>query len=230
VGFDDDLPGPWARPTPRPAKAVPPPWPDSRLAADLRWFLGHLDTADTPIRIHRHGVWVDVDGLGSLTGSPALDPAFERWLLAGEWDRVTVRVTVECFHVARAEGTLCEVCGVRDVNGLVVAEANVRQSAHELYRWPMRAAIGRLDARPWRAGRPRLSSTLFVLAAAAGDLDLTSQALARRYPAMADEATALTHFALALRRVRHIWSEEAPPRRDRPNGLVRSDEARGIAS
>jgi hypothetical protein len=228
LGFDTDLPGQWARPTPRPAKARPA-WPDSRLARDLRWFLGHLDTADTPRRMHRHGVYVDrLDGSGSRIGSPALDPAFERWLLAGEWDRLTERITVPCFHVAKAAGTLCEVCGARDAGGVVVVETGIRTTYRERYRWPMRAAIGRLHSNVVRPGRPLLSSTLFVLACEVGDLDRTARLLARRYPAMVDERTALAHFELALGRVRRVWREDAPPRPDRAERPP-SDESSSLA-
>lgn len=182
------------------------------LLANLRWFLDHQDVG-APTRLHRRGVWADPrDGAGSVLGAPALDSAFTRWLEAGEWARTVEAIEVTCYHVGRAEGTLCGVCSVRDEEGIPVIETSLRQSERELYRWPMRAAIARLHRAVVRPGRPRLSSTLLAIAHSGGDLAAAQATLSRRCPALGNEAVAMAHFAFALGRIRSTWREDAPPR------------------
>lgn len=182
------------------------------LIADLRWFLDHLDCND-PIRIHRYGLWIDPsDGAGSMLGSPAEDPSFAAWLAVGEKATVVVRDSVPCFHVGRVEGSLCEMCAVYDEDGQAVVESSVRSITRTAYRWPMRAALARVHWVIVRPGRPRLSSTLVAVAAAGGDLGVAQEVLARSFPAIGDDVTALSHFAHAFHRVKDQWRETAPTR------------------
>jgi hypothetical protein len=190
------------------------------LMADLRWFLGHLD-ANTPTRMHRFGVWDDDeryappsrrpchDGLGS----PASDLMFVQWLDSGLRTRIAVADDVPCFHIGRSEGTLCEVCAVYNEEGEAIVETGTRRSVRQVYRWPMRAAMSRLDRAVVPPGRPSLSVTLFALSRASdspliGYLSGVQSALVWRYPVMGDDKVAIAHFSVALRRVRRVWAED----------------------
>jgi hypothetical protein len=104
-------------------------------------------------------------------------------------------VEVQCFHVGRPAGQLCEVCH----------DTGVRRSARESYLWPMRAAIAGFGGAAGRPGRPGLTITLTTLARARGDIAEAAGVLARRWPAMGDPETARAHVAFALHRLRTVW-------------------------
>ena len=196
------------------------------LAADFRWYMGHLD-ADAPTRLHDRGVWSDRrDGIGSALGAPKLHAAFELWLSEGERTRRHERVMVTCAHPLlsaedRAAGVLCDVCGVRDEAGAIVAEAGRVAATHEVYRWPMRATLGRLRHVGTRKGRPNLAATLRAIEVASGSLREAADVLARSRDVMGDPDTARAHFACALNRCRHAYrSSQAGSLSRAPRGSV----------
>lgn len=183
----------------------------SRLAALLAWYLTNLDPP--PDRMHAGPrVWQATGqpddpelGLGSRLGSPALCAEAARWLEASPTSIVTEPLIVECQHVGRLDGTICEACAVRDETGRPVAESGYRQAHTQRYRWPMRAAVDRVGHRPVRPGYPPLDVVLRAVAMAGDDLDGVISALARRYPVMGDRVIFLGHLASALSRVRRAY-------------------------
>ena len=101
-------------------------------------------------------------------------------LLESAPSRVTLTET-RCWHVGRAKGALCQICAIRDAEGRPIAESGLRRCEREVYRWPMRACLVRLNSNRHHVppGYPRLGMTLEAIAAAGGDLRSAARFLGR---------------------------------------------------
>jgi hypothetical protein len=152
-----------------------------RQAQRVLWFLDHLDTP--PVALHRSdSLWVDRDdGIGSALGSPAFTRKFECWI-EDPFGKVTVTET--------------------NLSG--------GQFKREIYRFPMRAALARLDHSALRPNLPRLGVTLRAVAMARGDLVAAGDFLARTCSLMGNPQIACSHFDRALHLLRRAWPHYDP--------------------
>lgn len=186
--------------------------PNDKMRRNLLWFLSHLD--EPPTRIHVRGIWHDETG-ASAFGAPAMSRDFERWLEAGERVTRTEWVDVPCAHLGRPEGGICPSCVIYDGEEIVGERGTVRRAV-EFFRWPMRATLAKMRRIPVRPGRPDFAVTLMTVARADGDVYGAIEALARRYPVMGDEETALAHIATALNKVQRLFAVQPPVEVSRP--------------
>ena len=170
--------------------------PNAKLLANLRWFLDNVD--DPPTRIHVRGIWHDETG-ASAFGAPMLAADFARWLELGVKSVRTELHEVPCFHVGVPDGDECLTCG---------GEGVVRRE-RVIYRWPMRAALAKVEGIRVPSGAPDYARTCSALQRANGDVDLAVEMLTTTYPAMGDPEFALDHIASALNRVRSRFGIEA---------------------
>lgn len=192
---------------------------NEQLVENLRWFVGHLDRPDLPAnRLHVRGVWHDVTG-GSAIGSPMTARAFAAWLEAGERSRRTVVEQVTCQHFRQALPNACPDCGDRGSYERPV----------EVYRYPMRAAMSRASHVTVRAGRPNLAVVLHILGRSGGDLAMAQTLLAREFPAMGDDRTAVEHIGRALNRARALYTDVAPVRYAERSEAQLNAEASSVA-
>jgi hypothetical protein len=200
---------------------------DPIFASKVQWFLDRLD--EPPRRIHSRGVWADPElGLGSTLGAPAIHREFALWLEAGERSTVTERQVVTCNHpgLSAADlgaGMTCQACARYDEAGAFAGMTGKREVVETRYRWPMRAALARVRHIPVKRGRPDLAVTLTQLAAADGDERRAVEALACRFPVVADAAVAHAHFALALNALRRQYRERPPVASVRPKSDAQLD-------
>lgn len=171
---------------------------DPRTADNLRWFMDNLDEPPTK-RVHVRGVWTTNDGLGSALGSPALFKAFARWIEDGEKQKRRERADLTCYHPGEQAGS-CRFCG----------GTGTYPGVRETYCYPMRAAMARIRSWSVKTGRPDFAVTLATIARADGDLDAAMMTLARTYPVMGDEKTAVAHFKVALAKVRIMYRVDVP--------------------
>jgi hypothetical protein len=83
------------------------------------------------------------------------------------------------------------------------------------YRWPMAAALARLSRSKVRRGFPPVPATLRAVAAADGDVRAAVDALAVRYPRMAerDGDAGVDHIYYSLGRARGAYASGPVPRR-----------------
>ena len=178
-------------------------------AMRFAWFIDHLDPP--PMQLHRHvrdAIWADQDGSGSILGSPAYS---HDWRLRMESPSATITVTdmIPCYHVGREKGALCQVCVVRGADGQPIAESGQRTCERTVFRFPMLAAMARLDHRGERPGFPSFGVALRALGAARVP-SRAAESLSAVYPLMGDPEKAGAHFDLALRRLQGIWRRFDP--------------------
>lgn len=171
----------------------------------LAWAADRWETP--PLKIHRSGVWSDVEG-GSALGSPAWTADYRRWIEESPFATVhESQVGVNCVHPQqspkdRKHGLPCPDCqetGIRDVHRL-------------RYRWPMRAALATIAKRDVPAGRPRLDSVTWQLAMNDWSVSAMAAVLALDFPALADPGVAGASAHTALRQLRWAYREDAEGR------------------
>jgi hypothetical protein len=127
------------------------------VSSKIIWFLQHLDTL--PMAMHR--VKEMDDG-----GNPAWTTEFSGFI-----DHAAFTTVAERDESYVAEGTQAE-------------QATKVTTITQRYRYPMRAAIQRLQRCRARAGDPRPIEVARALLAANGNLCLAQSAIAERYPLM----------------------------------------------
>lgn len=139
------------------------------LEAALDWAERHWDLRTPPHRLTK------AETEGEL-GGRALSKAFERFLSATPNQEVKETVTAPCLHWSRPQGSLCEVCGVRDGTGKVIAETGTYQKHVLRYRWPMWRAITRLQNALRERNQPHPYALILTLATAGWDARAAAKA------------------------------------------------------
>lgn len=178
--------------------------PTPVLSTLVSWFKASLDTP--PSRLHVGGVWHDEAGGANLTGAPMLARDFADWM-----DRpfTKVRGQERCSHEDRGDDGLCNRCVVVEVRdtpdgprAVRVGERGTREVRR--YRWPLRAAIARIEPDPRRPDplQGRRYRVLSTLARCDGDVEVALRLL----PDL-DKSDVLD----ALQAVRDVYREAPPP-------------------
>lgn len=129
-------------------------------------------------------------------------------------DNVTMRQTstAPCTHSYSAELGGCVWCGVHGADGRIIAHKGQRTTSEVAYRFPYKAALGKLKRLPVPAGWPALNVVVQHVVRS-GVVD--AAALLEHWPALVDEDSAMKHAVVALRRFRAVYSEAPPQRRPR---------------
>lgn len=150
--------------------------------------------SELPSKIHSRDVADD--------GAPQMAHAFESWLTDGS-DRWQTHVSEDqdhCSHPTRENP--CPTC---EGTGL-------RIRIRSVYRHPVKRALQQLATIPVPKGRPRLDTTLIVLAENDGNLGLTIAALAPQYSYFWNPGKARRWITHALWEFRSAYKEDAPAR------------------
>ncbi len=134
------------------------------------------------------------------------------WIFGDDGVTMKQTSTAPCSHQYSAELGGCVWCGVHGADGRIIAHKGLRTTSEVAYRFPYKAALGKLKRLPVPAGLPRLDAVVQSVVRA-GRVD--TGALVEGWPALIDEAGAMRHAVVALRRFRAVYSEAPPQHRPR---------------